>query len=185
MDDKQIVELYWQRSESAINETEKKYGRYCHYIAYKILYNDADAEEIVNDTYLKAWNTIPPNRPEPLKPYLGMITRQLSLDVFDAQTTQKRGGELALILDELAMCIPDNDSRENMGESVALREALNRFVKSLSDKEQAVFVRRYWYISSVSEISDDYKLKENYVNVLLFRIRKKLKEFLVKEGFDI
>ncbi len=185
MDDKQIVELYWQRSESAIDETEKKYGRYCHYIAYKILYNDADAEEIVNDTYLKAWNTIPPNRPEPLKPYLGMITRQLSLDVCEARSTQKRGGELSLILDELAECITDDNNRESLGESVALRDALNKFVKSLTEKEQAVFVRRYWYMSTPAEIANDYKLKENHVNVLLFRIRKKLKEFLVKEGFDL
>lgn len=93
VDDKQIVDLYWARSETAITETEKKYGRYCHYIAYQILLSDEDAKEIVNDTYLKVWNTIPPQRPAQLKPYVGMISRQLALDTYDAQHTKKRGGQ--------------------------------------------------------------------------------------------
>ena len=185
MEDKQIVDLYWARSETAIAETEKKYGRYCHYIAYQILYNDEDAKEIVNDTYLKTWDTVPPQRPDPLKPYVGTISRQLSLNRYEAQNTQKRGGQLPLVLDELSECIPDNDGGIVIGESIALRDALNRFVRSLPDKTQNIFVRRYWYSSSISEIANDYSMKESSLTVLLLRTRKKLKEFLIKEGFDV
>lgn len=123
MDDKQIVDLYWARSETAIEETEKKYGRYCHYIAYQILYNDEDAKEIVNDTYLKTWNTVPPQRPDPLKPYVGTISRQLSLNRYEAQNTQKRGGQVPLVLDELSECIPDNDS----GADISARRYFKQF----------------------------------------------------------
>ncbi len=186
MDDKQIVDLYWERSEAAIAETDKKYGRYCHYIAYQILYSDADAEEIVNDTYLKTWNTVPPNRPDPLKPYLGMITRRLACNAYEAKHAKKRGGhQLSLVLDELSECIPDGNSGEDIEESVALRDALNRFVRSLPSKTQKIFVRRYWYASPVSEIAEAYGMKENHVSVLLYNTRKKLKGFLSKEGFEI
>ncbi|MBQ7335592.1 MAG: sigma-70 family RNA polymerase sigma factor [Clostridia bacterium] len=183
MEDQQILDLYFARAESAISETDKKYGRYCHYIAYRILENDEDAKEIVNDTFLKVWNTIPPNRPDPLKPYLGMISRQLSIDRYEMYHAQKRAGQVTAVLDELARCIPDADSREDMGESVALTEALNRFVHSLSGKAQKVFVRRYWYTNSISEIAKEYGMKESSVTVLLMRTRKKLKAFLEKEGF--
>ena len=185
MEDKQIIDLYLARSEAAISETEKKYGRYCHYIAYRILENDQDAKEIVNDTLLKTWNTVPPKQPNPLKPYVGMISRQLSLDRYDRYHAQKRGSQISLMLDELAECIPDHDSGVDIGESVALSDALNRFVRSLPDKAQNVFVRRYWYASTVGEIALEYGIKESSVNVLLSRTRKKLKDFLNKEGFDV
>jgi RNA polymerase sigma-70 factor (ECF subfamily) len=185
MEDQQIVDLYFARSESAITETDRKYGRYCHSIAYNILEDHEDAKEIVNDTYLKAWNTIPPNRPDPLKPYVGMISRHLSLDRYEEYHTQKRGGQVPLVLEELAECIPDNDSREDIGESVALKDALARFIRSLPDKTQMIFLRRYWYASSVTEIAKEYGMRENSVNVLLHRTRKKLKDHLQKEGFDL
>ena len=185
MEDQQIVDLYFARSESAIAETDKKYGRYCHSIAYRILENDEDAKEIVNDTYLKTWNTIPPNRPDPLKPYVGMISRQLSLDRYEEYHTQKRGGQVPLVLEELAECIPDNDSRADIGESVALRDALGRFVRSLPAKTQSIFLQRYWYSCSVAEIAEGYAMRENSVTVLLHRTRKKLKAHLQKEGFDL
>ena len=182
MDDYQIIDLYWTRSEAAITETENKYGRYCHYIAYSILGDDEDAKEIVNDTYLKTWNTIPPNRPTHLKPYIGRISRQLSLNRYEAKKAQKRGGQMALVLEELNECIPDR-STENIGDSLALREALNHFVGSLPEKTRCVFVRRYWYASPISEIAKDYYMKESSVTVLLLRTRSKLKVFLEKEGF--
>ncbi len=185
MEDQQIVDLYFARSESAITETDRKYGRYCHSIAYNILEDHEDAKEIVNDTYLKAWNTIPPNRPDPLKPYVGMISRHLSLDRYEEYHTQKRGGQVPLVLEELAECIPDNDSREDIGESVALNDALAKFIRSLPDKTQRIFLRRYWYASSVAEIAEEYGMRENSVNVLLHRTRKKLKDHLQKEGFDL
>lgn len=185
MEDQQIVDLYFARSESAITETDRKYGRYCHSIAYNILEDHEDVKEIVNDTYLKAWNTIPPNRPDPLKPYVGMISRHLSLDRYEEYHTQKRGGQVPLVLEELAECIPDNDSQEDIGESVALKDALARFIRSLPDKTQRIFLRRYWYASSVAEIAEEYGMRENSVNVLLHRTRKKLKDHLQKEGFDL
>ena len=185
LEDNRIIELFFERSEAAISETEKKYGQYCRYIAYRILENEEDAKEIVNDTYLKMWSLIPPNRPDRLKPYIGMISRQLSLDRYEKNHAKKRGGEVALVLDELSECIPDNDSRADIGESVGLKDALNRFVRSLPDRTQNIFVRRYWYSSTVSEIAQEYGMKESSVTVLLHRTRKRMKKFLSKEGFDI
>ena len=185
MEDKQIVELYWARSETAISETEKKYGRYCHYIAYQILCNDEDAKEIVNDTYLKTWNTVPPQRPDPLKPYVGTISRQLSLNRYEAQNTQKRGGQVQIVLDELSECIPDNDSGADIGESVALSDALNRFIWALPQRTRNIFVRRYFYMSTIAEIAKDFSMKESNVTMHLLRTRKKLEQFLKKEGFDL
>ena len=185
MEDKQIVELFWAHSEAAISETEKKYGRYCHYIAYQILSSDEDAKEVVNDTYLKLWNTIPPHRPDPLKPYVGTLCRQLALDTYKAQNAQKRGGQVALVLDELSDCIPDTDSGEDIGESVALSDVLTHFIRSLPEKTRKIFVRRYFYMSSVAEIAKDFSMKESNVTMHLLRTRKKLEQFLKKEGFDL
>ena len=185
MEDKQIVDLYWERSETAIAETEKKYGRYCHHIAYQILCSDEDAKEVVNDTYLKTWNTIPTQRPDPLKSYVGMISRQLALNAYEVQHTQKRGGQVPLVLDELSECIPDNDSGADIGESVALSDALNRFIWALPQRTRNIFVRRYFYMSPVVEIAKDFQMKESNVTMHLFRARKKLEQFLKKEGFDL
>lgn len=185
MEDKQIVELYWARSEAAIAETEKKYGRYCYYIAYQILSSDEDAKEIKNDTYLKAWDTIPPKCPDPLKPYLGMISRQLALNIYEKQHTQKRGGQIPLVLDELLECVPDNDSGADIGESIALSDTLNRFLWALPGRTRNIFVRRYFYTSTIAEIAKDFQMKESNVTMHLLRTRKKLKQFLIKEGFDL
>ncbi len=185
MEDKQILALYFARNESAIAETARKYGSYCHSISYRILQNHEDAEEIVNDTYLRAWNSIPPHKPEPLKPYLGTVSRRLSLDVYREKHTQKQGGgQISLILEELSECIPDSDSRVDIGESLVLREVLNKFVCSLPKKAAQIFIRRYWYTQPISEIAKDYGMKENTVTVLLNRTRKKLQQALEKEGFE-
>ena len=185
MEDNQIVDLYWARSESAISETEKKYGRYCHYIAYQILSSDEDAREVVNDTYLKIWNTILPRRPDPLKPYIGTISRQLALNRYEAQHTQKRGGQVSLVLDELSECIPDNAGGADIGENVALSDVLNRFIWALPQRTRNIFVRRYFYMSTTAEIAIDFSMKESNVTMLLLRTRKKLEQFLKKEGFDL
>lgn len=184
MEDREIVELYWARSETAISETAKKYERYCHYIAYQILYNNEDAEEVVNDTYLKTWNTIPTNRPDPLKPYLGTISRQLAIDTYRAQHTQKRGGQMPLVIEELSDCVSNQDGLD-IGESVALSDSLSRFLWSLPERTRHIFVRRYFYMSPISEIAVDFSLKESAVTMLLLRTRKKLAQFLEKEGFDL
>lgn len=184
MDDKQIVDLYWERSESAIAETEKKYGRYCHYIAYQILENDEDAKEIVNDTYLKTWQTIPPKRPESLKPYVGMISRQLALNAHEAQHTQKRG-QLSLVLDELTECLPGDNEDWDVVSGVALHDSLNAFLQRLPNKTRNIFIRRYWYTSSITEIAKENSMRESAVAMLLLRTRNKLKIHLQKEGFFV
>lgn len=183
MEDRQIVDLYWARSETAISETDKKYGRYCRYIAYQILCSDEDAKEVVNDTYLKTWNTVPPQRPDWLKPYVGMISRQLALNSYEERHSQKRGGQVPLVLDELSDCVPDRDSGADLGESVALSDALNRFLWALPRRTRNIFVRRYFYMSTVAEIAKDYQMKESNVAMHLLRTRKKLEQFLRKEGF--
>ena len=184
MNDQNIVELYWTRVESAIEETDKKYGRYCHYIAYQILADDEDAKEVVNDTYIKAWNTIPPNRPDSLKAYVGLIAGQLALDRYDQRRAIRRGGgQLPLVLDELSECIPDDASGTDMAEEIALRDALDRFLWSLPQKTRNVFVRRYWYLGSIEEIAAEYGMKESNVKMLLLRTRTKLMHHLQKEGF--
>ncbi len=185
MDDQTIVALYFDRSQQAIAETREKYGRYCHYIASHILGNDADAEEVVADAWLKTWNTIPPHRPASLKAYVGMLTRQLALDAWDAQNAQKRGGQLTLALEELAQCIPDWASKADMAEGMALKTALNQFLRRLPQRTRQIFVRRYWYASSVVEIARDFGMKESAVTVLMLRTRRKLKAHLEKEGFSV
>jgi len=182
MDDKRIVSLFWERTQQAVTETEKKYGRFCHYIAYQILRDDEDAREIVNDTLMKAWNTIPPNRPDELKSYVAMIANRLSINRYEEKHALKRGGgQLPLVLDELEECLSANDV--SMGDRIALRDTLNRFLATLPRRERNLFVRRYWYVSPVSEIASEYSLSESGVRMSLLRTRKKLKAFLEKEGF--
>ena len=185
MNDKEIISLYLARDESAIAETDKKYGKYCHYIAFSILRNECDAEEIVNDTYIKTWNSIPPNEHDPLKPYVGRISRQRARDRDDRYNAQKRSGQIELAIEELGECIPDRSDCESIGDSIALTDALNRFLASLDDKPRAIFLRRYWYGCPLSEIAEMMKMKESAVAVSLMRTRNKLKKHLNKEGICI
>ena len=182
MEDKQIVELYWSRNESAIAETQAKYGRYCHYIAFNILSSNEDAEEVVNDTYLKVWNRIPTDRPDPLKSYVGMISRQLALNVYNAKQTQKRGTGVSLAILELEECIPSDG---DIGESAALSDSLNRFIEKLPTKTRRIFVCRYWYADPITVIAKDFSMKESAVAMLLLRTRQKLKVYLEKEDFSL
>ena len=183
MEDRQIVELYWQRAERAIAETHTKYGRYCHYIAFNILSSNEDAEEVVNDTYLKVWNRVPPDRPDPLKPYVGMISRQLALNAYNARQTEKRGGGISLAILELEECIPS--SAGDIADSAALSDSLNRFIEKLPTKTRRIFVCRYWYADPISVIARDFSMKESAVAMLLMRTRQKLKVHLEKEGFSL
>lgn len=179
MDDKQILDLYWERSEVAISETSKKYGKYCRYIAFNILHNDEDSEECVNDTYLRAWNSIPPNRPSVLKTFLGKITRNLSLDRYELLNAKKRnGGQMPLVFDEIQECIPSLDSTENIVEEIALTDILNRFLSSLSLEQRKIFMRRYWYLSPIKEIATEYGMSESKIKMSLFRSRNELKKIV-------
>lgn len=183
MDDLQIIELYWARSETAIAETARKYGAYCHFIAYHILHSEEDSEECVNDTYWKAWGAMPPQRPNQLRTFLGKITRNLSLSRYETYAAAKRGaGQVPLALDELAECLPAPDSVERAVDDRALTELLNGFLAGLPPEARRIFLRRYWYICSVKEIAADFGISESKVKTTLFRTRNKLKQHLEKEG---
>ena len=183
MTDHELIELYWQRSETAIEETEREYGRYLHYIADCILHNHEDAQEIVNDTYLKAWNAIPPERPDPLRPFLGRITRQLAINRLERNTADKRGGgQYEAVLDELSACV---SCEENVVDRIALRDSINHFLRSLPDLHRRIFIKRYWYLSSIADIAGQLSVSESRVKSLLMRMRQKLKKQLIKEGFDV
>lgn len=186
MDDKQIVDLYWERSETAISETAKKYGRYCHYIAFNVLHNDEDSEECVNDTYLNAWNSMPPHRPSVLKTFLGKLTRNISLNKYKQLTAEKRGnGQMPLIIDELHECIPTTESMESIIDDMVLVDVFNRFLASLPVEQRKIFMRRYWYLSPVKEIATDYGMGESKVKMSLLRSRNELKHLLEKEGVSL
>lgn len=183
MEDSHIVNLFFERSETAISETAHKYGRYCYSISYNILHNREDAEECVNDTYVRAWNSIPPNRPTRLSAFLGKITRNLSLNKYEKYTAQKRGsGQVQLILDELENFIPALNSADQSVDDMVLVEVLNGFLASLSVETRKIFMRRYWYFSSIKEIAVDYGMSESKVKMTLMRARNVLKEFLEREG---
>ena len=183
MEDSKIIDLYFQRSEQVIEQTDAKYGSYCFRIAYQILTNREDAEESVNDTYLAAWDAMPPHRPPLLSAFLGRITRNLSIDRWRSQNAEKRGkGEFPLCLDELAGCVsgePGIEQKEIAKETVAL---LNRFLLEWPETERKVFLCRYWYMDSVQEISEAFGFSQTKVTTMLYRTRNKLRKALEKEG---
>ena len=186
MDDTVILDLYWARSESAINETAIKYSKYCNTIAMNILRSNEDADECVNDTYLKAWNAMPPERPSILSSFLGKITRNLSLNRYKEQRTKKHGGgEVALLLDELADCVPSAVSVEAEAEAKTIAEAISAFLRSVGATERVVFVRRYWYADPIAAIALRLSMSESRVKSMLFRTRNKLREYLEKEGLTL
>ena len=186
MEDKDIVKLYWKRDPDAIKETASKYGVYCRVIARNILGNQEDAEECVNDTYLKAWNSIPPNSPNVLSAYLGKITRNLSFDRFRQKCADKRGeGEIELVLDELSECISDTAGVEDEVEKKELVRSINSFLDTLSQEKCNIFLCRYWYAMPVSEIAVRFGMSDGNVSVVLNRIRGKLKKYLIERGYDL
>ncbi len=183
MEDAQIVELYFERVEDAIKETDTKYGAYCYTIAYHILADEEDSEESVSDTYLAAWNTIPPRRPSRLAPYLGKITRNLSIDKWRNRTAEKRNnGQIPLALEELQQCISDGVNLEEQFTQKELIREIQKFLQELGQTERQVFVCRYWYFDSVSEIAKRFRFSESKVNSMLHRTRMKLKKDLTEEG---
>lgn len=183
MDDNLIIDLFLERTENAISEVSKKYERYCHSIAYRILYSNEDAEECVNDTWLRTWNAIPPARPNRLSTFLGKITRNLSLNRYEKMNTEKRGGGMVEIaISELEHCIPSDTSVEDEIEEIYITELINRFLDTLPIKSRNVFVQRYWYLCSITDISTDLGISENTVKSILFRTRNQLKQHLRKEG---
>ena len=183
MRDTEIIKLYWDRNEQAISETEKSYGKYCYSIAFHILHDREDSDECVNDTWFRAWNAIPPGKPDKLSLFLGTITRNLSFDKWKRKNALKRGnGEMELALDELLECVPTVHSTEDVVEAAELERMLNRFLHTLPEKDCNIFLRRYWYVEEYNEIARRYGMKLNTVKTSLFRTRRKLKDYLEQEG---
>ena len=185
MEDSRIVELYWQRNEAAIGHTQKKYGSYLLKIACNILVDREDADESVNDTYLAAWDSMPPQKPGVLSSYLGKLTRRISIDLLRRKTADKRGGgQYALCLEELHDCAGGTDPEE-AAQLQQLAAAIGAFLKTQSQEARQVFLCRYYYMDAVKDIARYCGMTESKVKVLLHRTRQGLKTHLEKEGFDL
>lgn len=184
MDDLMIIELYFERDEKAIKETDKKYGRLCFTVAINILGNDKDAEECVNDTYLSVWNNIPPIRPNNFTAFICKITRNLSLKRLDYNKAMKRTPESFASFTELEDVLPDNSIMPDM-ENAEIGKLISEFLKHEKTDARAVFIRKYWFFDSVSDIAARYGFSESKVKSMLFHTRNRLREFLKKEGIVV
>lgn len=181
--DEELIALYWQRDGNAIDETSRAYGAYCYAIANGILQNPEDAEECVNDTWLRAWNTIPPKRPQRLRIFLAKITRNLAFDRFKRRYAQKRGGgEIGLALEELEECIDAGTDPESEVMTKELEQGVNSFLGGLTGRERDIFLRRYFFVESTDTIAARYGMTRSAVLMALSRTRQKLKLYLKKEG---
>jgi len=186
MRDEQIVELYWQRDETAIPVTQAKYEPYLMKIAANILANREDSEESVNDTYLAAWNSMPPQKPSVLSAYLGKLTRRISISLWRKRNRQKRqGSEYALSLAELEDVMSHDDTPEQELEAKLLGDLLNRFLRSLTPEERHTFIGRYYYMDPLKEVAAYCGMREAKAKTMLYRTRQKLREMLAKEGFTV
>ena len=186
MNDAQIVELFWQRQEAAILEAQNRYGAYCRSIASHILNNREDAEECVNDAFLCAWNTIPPQRPELLSAYLGKLTRRFALRRLREELAQKRGGGvLPEPFEEMENALPADLCMERVLDALELSELLDTFLASLSKLDRRLFVCRYWYFDTIQEIAERFGCSEGKVKMRLKRTRDKLADHLKREGYAI
>jgi RNA polymerase sigma-70 factor (ECF subfamily) len=186
MEDEKIVQMYWDRDQRAITTTADKYGNYCTVIARNILGNEQDAEECVNDTYLNAWDSIPPHRPSVLATFLGKITRNLSLNRYKYLNADKRGGgSVPMVLDELSEIVAGADTPEHEMNKKELLQTINQFLADLSEEKRKMFVSRYWYFEDVKSIAKRLKMTENNVSVTLNRLRKQLHTFLSERGFEL
>jgi len=184
MEDQRIVALFWDRDERALQETAKKYGAYCYTIACNVIRNRQDAEECVNDTYLQAWNAIPPQKPIALRAFLGKITRNLAINRYRATHAQCRGGgQIPLALEELEDCFAAGP--ETALGAAELTRVLDQFLRLLPQKDCCLFIRRYWYLDSLTEIASRYHMAQGSVKSSLHRSRKKLKQYLEQEGISV
>lgn len=183
MDDRQIIKLYFQRSEEAITETRDKYGRLLFGIAYNILYSEGDSEECVDDTYMRAWQAIPPTIPKIFSAFLAKITRNIALNRYRQGKRKGRHPGAELIYDEIAECIPD--SHRDIANDIELRDALNSFLTSLNSQHRKVFLKRYFYMCSINDIARDMGMTKANVKVSLSRTRGKLRDYLERSGINI
>ena len=185
MDDSKILELFEARDEKAIEYTASKYGKYCMKISFNILSDLSDSEENVNDTYMQAWNSIPPNRPQSLMAYLGKLARNSALNKLKAQNALKRTAQsTSLSFDELSLCTPSSVHIENEAEMAELSRSISVFLKSQKEDVRNVFVCRYFYCCSVEDIAEKFSFSESKVKSMLLRARGKLRAHLEKEGYN-
>lgn len=184
MDDNLIIDLFWNREEIAIRHTARKYGNYLCKIAFNILHVNKEVEECVNDTYFAAWNQIPPKRPKKLLPFLGRITRNISLNRYDYLTAKKRNGTFDILLSELEDCLSSSANVEKTYENGEISRIISDFLMSCDSDTRNVFVRRYWFSDSISDISKMFNMSESKIKSMLFRTRIKLKGHLEKEGYQ-
>ena len=184
MDDGKIIDMFFARNEDAIRHTDAAYGRRLYHLADRIVENGQDAEESVSDTYLKAWNTIPPRRPQHLFAYLAKICRNFSLDRLDWKNAAKRKAEVVSLTQEMELCIPDTQ-RERQRDGKELGMLLDAFLRTLTPENRMVFLRRYWYVDTIAEIAVRYGLSESAVQMRLSRTRAKLCTYLEKEGIFV
>ena len=185
MEDRQIIELYWERDEEAIRETDAKYGRLCQYIAQNILVSPEDAEECVNDTWLGVWNAIPPQRPSRFSAFVGRITRNLALKRFDYLNAAKRSSETVRSLEELGDCVSGRASVEDELENRRVEEAIDAFLWSLEEEKRTVFIRRYWYFDSIGVICRHTGWSQSKVKSMLYHTRQKLRDHLESEDIEL
>lgn len=185
MEDSLIVELFKKRDQNAIVKTAEKYGRWCFSIAMNVLNNQEDSEECVNDTYHKAWDTIPPTIPTNLKIYIGRIVRNLAIDEYRKKHAKKRDFGDCLILSELEECIPSGQNVEKMATDKGITETINKWLSTLVLEDRALFVRRYFNCESVNDIAAEWNVRANKLSVKLLRLRNSLKDYLVKEGIEV
>lgn len=186
MSDEEIIRLYFDRNQKALSVTAKKYGKYCTSIAQNILGNEEDAKECVNDTYLNAWNCIPPQKPAILSVFLGTITRNLAFNKYRHNRAKKRGnGEVEIVLDEIAECVSGKDDVEGEIDKKELTNAINDFLGDLAQKKRDIFVCRYWYSENIASIAKRHGMTESNVSVTLNRLRSNLKEYLLERGYEL
>ncbi len=186
MEDSEIVRLFWDRNENAISAAAKKHGKRCRSIAENILHNREDAEDCVNDTYLKIWDLIPPNSPQVLGAFMCKIAKHTAINMLKARNREKRGGgNIPLAFEELEDCIPDKSNIENAYERQELIRKVNDFLETLPLENRRVFILRYWYCCELSEIADRFGTRKNTISVMLNRTRRKLRDYLEKEGYEI
>ena len=186
MEDRQIIDLYWARSQQAVTESDRKYGAYCRAVSMNVLGAREDAEECVNDTWLHAWNAMPPQRPAVLQAFFGKLTRNLSLDRRRRVHAAKRGGgQTAVALEELADCLPSRGTVEDALDADETARVISKFLRSLSKTDRALFLRRYWYLDDVGAIARRFGMTQGQVKTRLYRVRGRLRPILEEEGICV
>ena len=185
MEDTQIIDLYWQRDERAIGETDTKYGSFCHKLAMNILHSFQDSEECVSDAYGRCWDTMPPQRPGSLRAYLGTVIRNLSISRYRAYHAQKRFGGAEVLLSELADCVPAPENVQRTVEAGELSELIGSWLDTLDREDRALFVRRYWNGEAVKELAGELGLRPNALTKRLLRLRESLRRSLEREGVSV